>query len=149
MTGIAAEPAVGTDQAGAHDEAEPFDAEERRVGAAHAASLKAQAAAGGLRFEIFLPPGLAVWLLDLVEKGLFKDPAEAAFVMLGEQQDLWAYPDLRRDLLRRTVEAAANDPRPAVSAEAVFTKLDAMLAAPLPRAAVWDSSVTRPGTGGK
>jgi hypothetical protein len=84
MTGIAAEPAVGTDQAGAHDEAEPFDAEERRVGAAHVGSLKAKAAAGGLRFEIFLPPGLAVWLLDLVEKGLFKDPAEAAFVMLGE-----------------------------------------------------------------
>ena len=99
---------------------------ERRAGAAHAATLKAQAAAGSLRFEAFLPSEFAVRLLDLIEKGVFKDPSEAVFVMLGDKQDLAAYPDLRRELLRRTVEAAANDPRPAIPAEVVFAALDVM-----------------------
>ncbi|MBV8264531.1 MAG: hypothetical protein JOY87_11980 [Candidatus Eremiobacteraeota bacterium] len=106
------------------DDDEPFDAAERHAGAAHAATLKAQA--GGLRFAAFLPSELAVWLLELIEQGVFKDPSEAVFVMLGEQQDLAAYPDLRRELLRRTVEAAANDPRPAIPAEVVFAALDVM-----------------------
>jgi antitoxin ParD1/3/4 len=123
---------------------EPFDAAERRAGAVHAAALKVHAAAGGLRFEAYLPSDLAVWLLDLIERGVFMDPSEAVFAMLGEQQDLADYPDLRRELLRRTVEAAANDPRPAIPAETVFGELDAMLAAPRPPAAVWDTSITRP-----
>jgi antitoxin ParD1/3/4 len=61
-----------------------WDAAERNAGAAHATALKAQAAAGGLRFEAYLPPDMAVWLLELIEQGTFKDPDEAAFVMLGE-----------------------------------------------------------------
>jgi hypothetical protein len=126
-------------------EEEPFDAALRRAGAAQAAALKAQAAAGGLRFAAYLPPDLAVWLLGLVEKGVFMDPSEAVFVMLGEQQNLDAYPDLRRELLQRTVDAAANDPRPAVPAETFFAELRARLAAPRPLPAVWDSTVTRPG----
>ena len=121
---------------------ELWDAAERRAGAAHAAGLRDQAAAGGLRFEVYLPPEMALWLLGLIEQGTFKDPDEAAFVMLGEQQGLTAYPDLRRELLRRTVEDAANDPHPGFSADEVFAEINAMLAAPRRPAATWDSSVT-------
>lgn len=121
---------------------EPFDHAERRAGAAHAAALKTQAATGGLRFEAFLPSNLALWLLGLIESGIFKDPSEAAFVMLGEQQELADYPDLRKELLARTMESAANDPRPAVAADVVFAEIDALFAAPRPAAALWDASVT-------
>jgi antitoxin ParD1/3/4 len=122
---------------------ELYDAAERRAGAAHAAALKEQAEAGGLRFEAYLPSDLAVWLLASIARGDFMDPSEAVFVMLGEQQDLAAYPDLRRELLRRTIEDAANDPHPGFSAEEVFTRIRAKLATPRPPAAVWDPSVTR------
>ena len=48
---------------------ELWDAAERKAGAIRAAALKARAAAGGLRFEAYLPPDMAVWLLDLIERG--------------------------------------------------------------------------------
>jgi hypothetical protein len=64
-----------------------WDAADRKAGAVHAAALKAQADAGGLRFEPYLPPDMAVWLLGLIERGSFMDPSEAVFVMLGEQQE--------------------------------------------------------------
>jgi len=145
MTERSADPAKGSAEAVIlKDGDEPFDATERRAGAAHAAALKAQAAEGGLRFEAYLPSDLAVSLLDLISQGVFMDPSEAVFVMIGEQQDLAAYPDLRRELLRRTIEDAANDPHPGYSAEEVFAEIDAMLAAPMRPAAVWDTSITRP-----
>jgi hypothetical protein len=71
------------------------------------------------------------------------DPSEAVFVMLGEQRALVAYPDLRGELLLRTIEDAANDPHPGFSAEEVFAEIAVKLAAPQPPAAVWDSSATR------
>jgi len=127
---------------------ELWDAAERKAGAIRAAALKARAAAGGLRFEAYLPPDMAVWLLELIERGTFKDPSEAVFVMVGEQQELAAYPDLRGELLKRTIEDAANDPHPGFSAAEVFALMAAKLAAPLPAAAVWDSAVSRPRSGG-
>jgi hypothetical protein len=63
---------------------------------------------------------------------VFIDPSEAIFVMFGEQQDLAAYPDLRRELLRRTVEAAAADPGPSVSAEIAIAEVRVPLSAPRP-----------------
>ena len=114
-----------------------WDAAERKAGAVHAAALKAQAAAGGLRFEAYLPPDMAVWLLGLIERGTFIDPSEAVFVMLGEQQELATYPDLRGELLRRTIEDAANDPHSGFSAEEVFAEIAVKLAAPRLPAAVW------------
>jgi hypothetical protein len=110
----------------------PYDAAERRAGAAHAANLTAQAASGGLRFAAYLPPNLALCLLRLIETGVFIDPSEAIFVMFGEQQDLAAYPDLRRELLRRTVETAAADPGPSVSAEIAIAEVRVPLSAPRP-----------------
>jgi hypothetical protein len=52
--------------------------------------------------------------------------------MFGEQQDLAAYPDLRRELLRRTVETAAADPGPSVSAEIAIAEVRVPLSAPRP-----------------
>lgn len=53
-------------------------AAERESDIAQAGSLREQARKGGLRFEVFLPSGLAEWVLDLVERGVFTDPSEAA-----------------------------------------------------------------------
>lgn len=44
--------------------------------------LRQQASEGGLKFEAYLPSGLAEWVLDMVEKGIFRDPAEAVFVYM-------------------------------------------------------------------
>jgi len=34
------------------------------------ASVRRQAAAGGLRFEAYLPPGLAEWVIRILQKGI-------------------------------------------------------------------------------
>ena len=39
------------------------------------------------------------------KQGVFVDPSEAVFVMLGEQKDLEPHDDLRREILRRSLEA--------------------------------------------
>ena len=90
---------------------------------AQAQALTAQAQDGGLRFEVYLPPGLAEWLLGMVEAGTFLDPAEATFVMSGEHKELSAHPDLRRELLKRTLQAAIDDPRPGIPHEDVVAKM--------------------------
>ena len=63
---------------------EPAD-RERDI--APAQTLREQASQGGLRFDVFLPPSLAEWVRDLVARGMFVDPSEAVFVMLGAQRD--------------------------------------------------------------
>jgi antitoxin ParD1/3/4 len=56
--------------------------------------LRQQAAAGGLKFETYLPSGLAEWVLDMVEKGIFRDPGEAVFVYMSQAQDITEVPGL-------------------------------------------------------
>ena len=112
----------------------PAEAERRVEQARH---LKALAREGGLRFSAYLPPGLAEWVLDLVERGVFLDPSEAVFVILSEHRDLAPHADLRRELLRRRVQAAIDDPRPPVAAEEVFAELEETLARGLPEPAEW------------
>jgi antitoxin ParD1/3/4 len=104
---------------------------------AQAKALRKQAAEGGLRFEAYLPPQLAEWLLKRIEKGVFLDPREAVFVLLGEHEDLEPHTDLRQELLRRRLDAAINDPRPSIPAEQVLIELREKMAAPRPEAAVW------------
>jgi antitoxin ParD1/3/4 len=104
---------------------------------AQAKALRKQAAEGGLRFEAYLPPQLAEWLLKRIEKGVFLDPREAVFVLLGEYEDLEPHTDLRQELLRRRLDAAINDPRPSIPAEQVLIELREKMAAPRPEAAVW------------
>lgn len=79
--------------------------------------LRDQAAKGGLRFEAYLPSGLALWLLDRIESGKYLDPSEAVFVILGEHEELEPHADLRQELFRHRIQAAADDPRPGISAE--------------------------------
>jgi hypothetical protein len=38
------------------------------------ASIRRQAAEGGLIFEAYLPPGLAAWVVGLVEQEVFHSP---------------------------------------------------------------------------
>src|SRR6266850_3743114 len=104
---------------------------------AQARALRVQASKGGLRFEAYLPPDLAEWLLDLIERGVFGDPSEAVFVMLGEHRDLEPHDDLRHELLQRTVQAAIDDPRPSLSGNEVETQLRELADTPLPEAAIW------------
>jgi antitoxin ParD1/3/4 len=119
-------------------------AEQKHKSVAQAKALRKQAAEGGLRFEAYLPPQLADWLLERIEKGVFLDPSEAAFVLFGEHEELEPHTDLRQELLRRRLDAAINDPRPGIPAEQVFEELRKELAEPRPEPAVWTHD--RPGT---
>lgn len=102
-----------------------------------ARALHARAEAGGLRFEAYLPPDLATWILDKIAAGAFTDPSEAVFVMLGEQQELEPHADLRQEALRRTLQAAMDDPRPGIPAEEVMRALREKFASPQPEPAIW------------
>lgn len=107
---------------------------------AQAAALRDQARAGGLRFEAYLPPSLADWLLDRIERGMFADPSEAVFAIVGNFRDLEPHRDLRDALLGRMLAASAAElesPRPA---EAVFAELRDKMTEPRPDPAQW----TRP-----
>ena len=105
-------------------------AEDRAQDIAQARALKEQARKGGLRFEAYLPFGLAEWVLDFVERGVFADPSEAVFVILGEHRDLEPHADLRREFLKRSLEAAINDPRPSVPLEEAKERMKTLLAQP-------------------
>ena len=97
-----------------------------------AKQLRDQAAKGGLRFEAYLPPSLALWLLDLIEQDTFLDPSEAVFVILGEHKELAPHADLRRELLKRRIQVAADDSRPGISMEEMKALLREKREAPLP-----------------
>ena len=100
-------------------------------------ALREQAGKGGLRFEAYLPPDLAEWLLDLIERGVFADPSEAVFVILGEHRDLEPHADLRHELLRRSCQAAIDDPHPSLSDDEVEKHFRELSAAPMPESAEW------------
>lgn len=108
---------------------------------AQANALREQASADGLRFEVFLPSDLAVWVLDLVARGVFTDPGEAAFVMLQEQQDLEPHDDLRQEILHRSLLKSMNDPHPGYSQEEVWEHLRGKLAEPRREPALWRKRV--------
>ena len=112
-------------------------AEQKARNIAQAKALKEIAQKGGLRFEAYLPPGLAEWLLGLIEQGVFVDPSEATFVILGEHKDLEPHADLRRELLNRTLQAAIDDPRPSFPSEEVMEKLRKLATGPRPEPAEW------------
>jgi antitoxin ParD1/3/4 len=110
---------------------------ERAQDIAQAAALKEQASKEGLRFEAYLPSDLAAWVLDLVERGVFVDPGEAVFVILGEHRDLEPHIDLRRESLKRSLDAAMNDPRSTLSLEEVRERMNKFFDEPRPDPAVW------------
>jgi antitoxin ParD1/3/4 len=104
---------------------------------AQARALREQARAGGLRFEAYLPPELAEWLLGLIARGVFIDPSEAVFVMLGEQQELEPHADLREELVRRSCQDTLDDPRSGISQEEMKERMEKLLALPRQPPAVW------------
>ena len=112
-------------------------AAERESDMAQARTLREQARKGGLRFEAYLPSSLAEWVLDLVEKGVFTDPGEAVFVILGEHKDLEPHADLREEILRRTLQAAMDDPRPGFTVDEVNERFDKLRSEPRAEPAVW------------
>jgi len=112
----------------------PEDQAKRR---AQAQALRPQARSSGLRFEAYLPPGLADWLLAHIERGTFRDPSEAVFVIFGEHEELEPHSDLRQELLKRSLQAAFDDPRPGIPAEEVFSQLRARMQQPRAEPAVW------------
>lgn len=42
----------------------------------------------GLTFEAYLPPDIADWLLDMIERDAFTDPSEAVFATLSKYMEL-------------------------------------------------------------
>ena len=114
-----------------------YRARSTAVGRTQAAAIRDQAVAGGLKFEAYLPPGLAEWLIDLIASGVFTDPSEAIFVMLGEQQELEPHSDLREELMRRSCQAALDDPRPGITTEEMQERLRAWSSAPRVEPAIW------------
>lgn len=69
-----------------------------------AKALREQARAGGLRFEAYLPPDMADWLLERVERGGFVDPSEAVFAIVQNYIEMEPHRDLRDELLCRMLE---------------------------------------------
>jgi len=108
---------------------------------AQAEAQREQARNGGLRFEVFLPSGLAEWVLDFVERGVFVDPSEAVFVILGEHKDLEPHGDLRTEILKRSLDASINDPRPPIPLDEFKKKMAERMAKPRSEPAVWRNSI--------
>lgn len=108
-----------------------------------ARQLRDQAAKGGLRFEAYLPPSLALWLLERVEQGRFLDPSEAVFVIIGEHEELEPHADLRAELFKRRIQAAIDDPRPGLPAEEVMEHFRQKFEKPLPQPARWEKRSRR------
>ncbi|KHA63852.1 hypothetical protein [Sphingomonas sp. Ant20] len=103
-----------------------------------AKALREQARAGGLRFEAYLTGDMADWLLERVERGMFVDPSEAVFAIVRDFMDMEPHRDLRDELLRRTLAAALDDPRPAIPFAQVYAEMKQLIAEPRPDAARWE-----------
>src|SRR5258708_37587861 len=84
----------------------------------------------GGRFEAYLPPDLADWLLGMIERGDFVDPSEAVFVILGVHQELEPHADLRAEIQRRADRAALDDPRPGIPQEKMNERLQELIVQP-------------------
>jgi hypothetical protein len=125
----------------AQDAADSWDSPEGAVRRpAMANALRDRARAGGLHFNAYLAPGLADWLLAHIAEGNFRDPSEAVFVMLGEQQELELHTDLRRAFFERRIQAGM-DAGPGIRTEEVFECLREALEAPRVEPAAWPRGI--------
>ncbi|BBE00549.1 CopG family transcriptional regulator (plasmid) [Sphingobium amiense] len=105
-----------------------------------AKALREQARAGGLRFEAYLPPDMADWLLERVERGGFVDPSEAVFAIVQNYIEMEPHRDLRDELLCRMLESSFEDVKAGRvhDAEEVFDEILRKIAEPRPEAARWE-----------
>lgn len=76
---------------------------------AQAQSLRKQVRTGGLKFEAYLTPDLAEWILDMVENGTFIDPSAAVFEFMQQAHDIAPYDDLKGKILRRRLDQGIQD----------------------------------------
>ena len=91
------------------------------------ARITAHIRARGLTFEVFLPEGLADWLWQKLEAGVYKDPKEAAFIAFQDLMELDRHPSVRAQLLNAMLNAAADDPSPGTAIEEWRAKHQAKL----------------------
>jgi antitoxin ParD1/3/4 len=110
------------------------------------ASIRRQAAEGGLIFEAYLPSGLAAWVIGLVEQEVFQSPSEAVFVAMQSFRELEEHPDLKQELLNRAIQQGidAAEQGGAVPAGEVMARLRKAVQGPRAEPAVWDTSLDRP-----
>ena len=110
------------------------------------ASIRRQAAEGGLTFEAYLPPGLAEWVISLVEQEVFHSPSEAVIVAMQSFLELDDHPDVKHELLKRTLQnrMASADQGGGMPAEDVMERLRKALEGLRAEPAVWDKSLDRP-----
>jgi antitoxin ParD1/3/4 len=59
------------------------------------------------------------------------------FVILGGHKNLEPHADLRRELLKRTLQASMDDPRPSIPHEQLMEQLRKMTEAPRAEPAGW------------
>ena len=110
------------------------------------ASVRRQAAEGGLTFEAYLPPALAEWVIGLVEHEVFHSPSEAVFIAMQSFQELDEHPDLKQELLNRAMQKGidAAEEGGGNPAEEVMERLRKAMEEPTAEPAVWDKSLDRP-----
>jgi antitoxin ParD1/3/4 len=110
------------------------------------ASVRRQAAKGGLRFDAYLPPSLAEWVISLVEQDVFHSPSEAVFVAMQSFRELDDHPDLKQELLNRAIQKGIDSAEQGgtVSAEDVMTRLRKTMEGLRVEPAMWDKSLDRP-----
>lgn len=104
-----------------------FPAAYRAAQQEQARSLKPAAEKAGLKFNGFLAPRDALWALDAIEKGVFLWPSEIVSVAVQQFIEMSEHPDLQRELLRRTLQKAMDDPSPAIPAEEAFAEIEAYI----------------------
>jgi antitoxin ParD1/3/4 len=82
---------------------ESFTAEENE-------RIRAHVRARGMTFEVFLPETLADWLREKISAGVYKDPAEAAWVAFQALEELDRHPEVRRQLLALVLDDGLSAP---------------------------------------
>ncbi|MGB5583856.1 MAG: hypothetical protein WBO16_06280 [Gammaproteobacteria bacterium] len=110
------------------------------------AAFQRQVATGGLRFEAYLPPALASWVIELVEKGVFHSPSEAVFVAMQTFEDLDQHPEVKSELLRAVLAHASKEAEEGnvYTAEEVMARFEKRKSLPPSEPAIWDRSIEEP-----
>ena len=109
---------------------------------AQAQVLKAQVKTGGLKFETYLPPAVALWVLEQVEQGVFIDPAEAIFVLMQQAHDIDPHDDLKLAILKKRIEHGMDSAKngQTYSAEEVAARMERLKKQRTPPA-VWQKII--------
>jgi hypothetical protein len=92
---------------------------EATLGAAQARALFAQAASDGLRFEGYLPPPLATWILKKIAERVFPSPEAAILAIVSDHVQLDRLERLRQLMMERSLARSNGRPVPVQTLEDV------------------------------